>query len=194
MFIVKKKTVTNRAWVPGFRVFCQLLFFICDLKEREHGAKWQIPLKKVGKIHRWYVCYLEYRFSRILVFHPTREEPTSGLKMDIQASLLQTFIQISRRHFVKNQVTCLRPYAILYATKRTVIFSPAPLNESKKKQLPLTPIQAIFSYQRGRGMRIFSRISQKLRFQQPPKVRSICMRKITFAIQSRLHGFPYKSL
>ena len=31
-------------------------------------------------------------------------------------------------------------------------------------------------------------------FQQPPKVRSICMRKITFAIQSRLHGFPYKSL
>ena len=192
MFIVKKKkkkTVTNRAWVPGFRVFCQLLFFICDLKEREHGAKWQIPFKKVGKIQRW--------FSRILVFHPTREdseEPTSGLKMDIQASLVQTFIQISRCHFVKNQITCLRPYAILYATERTVIFSPAPLNESKKKQLPLTPIQAIFSYQRGRGMRIFSRISQKLRFQQPPKVRSICMRKITFAIQSCLHGFPYKSL
>ena len=173
--------------MPGFRVFCQL--FICDVKEREHGAKWQIPFKKVGKIQRW--------FSRILVFHPTREdseEPTSGLKMDIQASLVQTFIQISRRHFVKNQVTCLRPYAILYATERTVIFSPAPLNESKKKQLPLTPIQAIFSYQRGRGMRIFSRISQKLRFQQPPKVRSICMRKITFAIQSCLHGFPYKSL
>ena len=166
MFIVKKKkkkkTVTNRAWVPGFRVFCQLLFFICDVKEREHGAKWQIPFKKVGKIHRWYVCYLEYRFSRILVFHPTREEPTSGLKMDIQASLLQTFIQISRRHFVKNQVTCLRPYAILYATERTVILSPppAPLNESKKKRLPLTPTQAIFSYQRGRGMIIFSRISQ----------------------------------
>ena len=99
------------------------------------------------------ICVLlRVPLSRILVFHPTREEPTSGLKMDIQASLVQTFIQISRRHFVKNQVTCLRPYAILYATERTVIFSPAPLNESKKKQLPLTPTLAIFSYQRGRGM------------------------------------------
>ena len=134
----KKKTVTNRAWVPGFRVFCQLLFFICDLKEREHGAKWQIPFKKVGKIHRWYVCYLEYRFSRILVFHPTREEPTSGLKMDIQASLLQTFIQISRRHFVKNQVTCLRPYAILYATERTVILSPPRAVEREQKETVAT--------------------------------------------------------
>ena len=133
MFFVKKKnTGSHRAWVPGFpRVFCQLLFFICDLQEREHGAKWQIPFKKVGKIHQWYVCYLEYRFSRILVFHPTREEPTSGLKMDIQASLLQTFIQISWRHFVKNQVTCLRPYAILHATERTVIFSPAPLRAKR---------------------------------------------------------------
>ena len=100
------------AWFPRF---LPALFFIGDLKERENGAKWHLPFKELGKIHRW---YLEYRFSRILVFHPTREEPTSGLKMDIQASLLQTFIQISRRHFVKNQVTCLRPYAILYATEQ----------------------------------------------------------------------------
>ena len=37
---------------------------------------------------------------------------------------------------------------------------------------------------------IFSRISQTLRLQRPPKVRSICIRKTTFATQSCLHGFP----
>ena len=44
------------------------------------------------------------------------------------------------------------------------------------------------------NLRIFSPISQKWRLQRSPKVRSICMRKTTFAIQSRLHGFAYKSL
>ena len=47
-----------------------------------------------------------------------------------------------------------------------------------------------------RNVRSFSRISQKKRLQWLPKLRSICMRKTTFATatQSRLHGFPYKSL
>ena len=44
------------------------------------------------------------------------------------------------------------------------------------------------------NLSIFSRISQKQRLQRPPKVGSICFRKTTFTIQSRSHGFPYKSL
>ena len=43
------------------------------------------------------------------------------------------------------------------------------------------------------NLRIFSHTSQTIS-QQPPKVRSICMRQTTFATQSRLHCFPNKSL
>ena len=55
-----------------------------------------------------------------------------GSEMDIHASLLQIFIRVSRLHFVKNQVTCLRPNAILCATERKVTFSPAPLRAKRK--------------------------------------------------------------
>ena len=45
------------------------------------------------------------------------------------------------------------------------------------------------------NLRIFSRISQKQRLQRQPIVGSICtVWETTFAIQSCLHAFPYKSL
>ena len=114
-FFFLRKTVfivtgTNRALVTGF-------FFICDLKEREHlehGAKWQISLKKVRK-NPLIFC--------MLITVPLFANSNSwGTNLGSETSL-QTFIQISRRHFVKNQVTCVRYFGHMIKVSRTLCHS-----------------------------------------------------------------------
>ena len=120
-FFFLRKTVfivtgTNRALVTGF-------FFICDLKEREHlehGAKWQISLKKVRK-NPLIFCML----ITVPLFANSNSWGTNlGSETSLQrVDRLQTFIQISRRHFVKNQVTCVRYFGHMIKVSRTLCHS-----------------------------------------------------------------------
>ena len=91
--------------------------FICDVKEREHlehGAKWQISLKKVRKNPPIF-CML----IRVPLFANSN---SWGTNLGSETSL-QTFIQISRRHFVKNQITCLRYFGHMTKVSRTLCHS-----------------------------------------------------------------------
>ena len=120
-FFFLRKTVfivtgTNRALVTGFFLF--VTWKKENIWNMERSDRYL--LKRYEKIHWYFVCKLEYRFSRIL----TREEPIWGLKRVFKRStVFKTFVQISRRHFVKNQVTCVRYFGHMIKVSRTLCHS-----------------------------------------------------------------------
>ena len=92
-------------WLELIARWWLVFFYLWLERKREHGAKWQISLKKVRK-NPLIFCML----IRVPLFANSNSWGTNlGSETSYQTvDRLQTFIQISRRHFVKNQVTCLR--------------------------------------------------------------------------------------